>query len=804
MDQTSPKKLPKKIRASSSFDSFKMLRRGLFWKYLRYFFRKIKMQKEYAALNILSLTLGIACLIFVFLWMDYERSYDTFHDKQERVFLVLTRQNQKEVNAYSTLGLGPALIKDFEEIEDFCRIRFKNASLVGARFYEQNFYLADPSIFQIFTFPFVRGNPETALADLNSIVITEKTAARYFGDKNPLGQTLNIRQFNAEFKITGVVQDPPSNSHIHFDLVASIGWMENTMADSKEPACFTYLLLRPDASSQQLDRKIRLSFHKSRNSESHQVMRLEPLIRIHRDGWDEDASSKQLNFYFLIALAIWILACINFVILSTARFIKNAREVGIRKICGAPRSQIVIQYVMESIIFSCLASLPAVLLILLILPIFNHYAGKELSLVSGNIGFFLVQLGIIIPALSFLGGFYPAFALSSIRPEQTLKGMFSLDKQGFRFKKILLIFQFSVAIGLILCSFIVFKQLRLIKEKGLGFARDSIVVVPNQIPLEQFKETLIKDPNITNITAASVRPFQVRDEVTIRLVGQPENMSFSAAYSMVDFEFFKTFEMEILEGRDFLKNEPWDLNRTCIINESAVRKLGLNNPVGNKIYFDHPAFAEEYKNLMIIGVVKDNHSRSMHQTTGPFVFRFYRPWHYLVFIKIKPGNIQKTLPRIEQTFKEFNGRDPFYFEFLEDAYSHLYRSEVLMGWFFNTFGLSAVLISLIGLFGLVSYSAEHKTREIGIRKIFGASATGLVFYISKELMSCVFLANIIAWPIVLFIMKKWLENYAWRTPLGFGIFLPFFLSTMFLALLTASSKIVKIIQANPIDSLKYE
>ncbi len=804
MDPTSPIKAHQEIRSFFAFISFKMFQPALFWKYVRYFFRKTKTQKEYAALNIFSLTLGIACFIFVFLWVNYERSYDTFHDKRDRIFLVLAGQNKKETSAYSTIGLGPALMKDFKEIEDFCRIRFKNASLIGTRFHEQNFYLADPSIFQIFTFPFVRGKPETALADLNSIVITEETAARYFGDKNPLGQTLNIRQFNAEFKVTGVVQGTPINSHIHFDLVAPIEWMEKTMADSKEPACFTYLLLRPDVSSKELSRRIRLSLQKKGNPESHQDLRLEPLIRIHRDGWDEDRSGKQLYFYFVIALAIWVLASINFIILNTARFIKNAKEVGIRKICGASRSQIVVQYVIESIMFSCLASLPALLVVLSILPIFNNYAGKELSLVSGNIGFFLVLLMLIIPTVNFLAGFYPAFALSSIHPRQVLKGKLSLDKHGFRFKKILIILQFSVAIGLMLCSFTVFKQLRLIKEKGLGFNRDSIVAVPNQIPYEKFKETLIIDPNITNITAASTRPFQVRDEISIRLVGQPESASFSAAYSMVDFDFFETFEMEILEGRSLLKNDPWDLNRICIINESAARKLGIDIPLGKKIYFDHPAFAEEYKNLMIIGVVKDYHSRSMHQAAGPFVFRFYRPWHYLVFIKIKPGNIQQTMPRIEKAFRAFNDRDPFYFEFLEDAYSHLYQSEVLMGWLFNAFGLSAVLISLIGLFGLVSYSAEYKTKEIGIRKIFGASAPGLVLYLSKELMLCVFLANIIAWPIVHFIMKKWLENYAWRTPLGLKIFLLCFLFTMLLALLTASLKIIKIAEANPIDSIKYE
>ena len=262
--------------------------------------------------------------------------------------------------------------------------------------------------------------------------------------------------------------------------------------------------------------------------------------------------------------------------------------------------------------------------------------------------------------------------------------------------------------------------------------------------------------------------------------------------------------MEILQGRGFLKTNPWDRNRTCLINESAAQKLGIESPLGEKIYFDHPAFAKDYKELVIIGVVKDYHFQSMHQAVGPFVFRFHRPWHYLVFIKIKPGHIQQTLPHIEKAFKGYNPRDPFYFEFLEDTFSDLYQEEVLMGWLFNAFGLSAVLISCIGLFGLASYSTEYKTKEIGIRKIFGASVSGLVFRLTKELMSSVFLANIIAWPIVYLIMKKWLENYAWRVPLGAGLLLLSCLFTLFLVLITSSSKIVKIAEADPIDSLRYE
>lgn len=762
------------------------------------------MQKEYAALNLVGITLGMACFIFVFLWMKYEHSYDRFHDKRDRIFLVLADKDAKETTPDSSLLLGPALKKGFKEIEEFCRIRFKNASLIGTRYHEQKFYLADSTFFQIFTFPFVRGDPNTALSELNAIVITEETAARYFGDKNPLGQTLHVRQFDEEFKVTGVVKNIPLNSHIRFDLVARIEWLGRAMLESKEPACFTYLLLRSEVSQDEFNQKMQLFLQKHLNPESIQILRLHPLTGVHRNGLDEDRSGRQIYFYLALAAIIWALASLNFIILSTARFIKNAREVGIRKVSGASRSQIVIQYILESILFFCLALLPALLLVLLTLPFFNSFFVKGLSLVNGNSRFFLLELAGMVLTAGFLAGFYPSVILSSVRPHRVLKGSFSLNIEGFRLKRILITFQFSVAIGLILCSFIVFKQLRLIREKGLGFSKNSIVVVPNQIPYEEFKAELIKDANIVNITAASSRPLQVRDEVFVRLIGEPQDVSFSSVFQMIDFDFFETFEMEIMEGRNFSKYDTYDWKRTCIINESFARKLGAISPVGKKIYFDHPMLPEDDKEVEIIGVVKDSHPYSMHQTVSPFVFRFYPPAHYQVFIKIRPGTTKQTLPLIEQAFKKFNPPSPFYFEFLEDMFGDLYRAETLMGWFFNAFAFSAVLISCIGLFGLASYSAEHKTREIGIRKIFGASVPGLVFRLSREMTSCVLLANIIAWPVVYLMMKKWLENYVFRTNLGLGIFLVSGLFTLFLALLTTGSKIIKIAEANPSDALKYE
>lgn len=784
---------------------------GLFGSYVKLAFRRLRTQKAYSFMNITGLAVGMACFIILALWIQDELSFDKFHEKKDQIFRIAIKDTENKKTHYTSWLLAPSLKANYPEIIDFCRIRFKNASLVqreDLRYHEQRFYLADPSIFRIFTFPFIEGDPKTALNELNSLIITEETASRYFGRDDAIGKQLYVHQFNADFTVTAVIKNIPLNSHIQFDLITRIEWMGKQRLESWDPSGFTYVMLHPSASPGGVNSRIQDFFRDHVNPQSTQTLFLQPLTRIHLEGLEETGASRQVTLFAVLAAFVLILACINYINLSTSRSIKKAKEVGIRKVIGATRQKIVNQYYGEAVLLSFFALFSALVVVLLALPSVNRFLGMKLRAVDMTNGFFCLVLPGLVLLAGLLAGSYPALFLSAFRPARVLKGNFNLGPGGLSFRKILITFQFSIAIGLVICSIVVYKQLHLIKEKNIQFSSDSVVTVSNNQALltrfEEFKEALIEEPDILNVTASSSRPFLVRDEVNIRLEEQPENQSFAATYSMVDYDFFETFEMDIIQGTGFLKNASEDRTKTCVINESAARRMGIKFPLGKKVYFDHPDFAEAYKELEIIGVVKDFHFRSMHQAIGPFIFRFYRPWHFRIFIKIKPGNVQEALKKIEGTFKRFAPSHPFYYEFLDDAFSELYQAEIQMGYMFSFFGVIAIFISCLGLFGLASYTIEQKTKEIGIRKIFGATIRGIAFSLSKEITQGVLMANLLTWPIVYIVMDRWLQNFAYRINLGLDVFILSALLAQIIALMTIALKTFRAAATDPVEPLRHE
>ena len=779
--------------------------------FVKFTLRKIKAQKGLSFLNIFGLSIGMASFILLALWIQDEKSYDCFHEHGDRIYRILTKTEDRPAVPRTSWRLAPFLKNKIEEIDDFCRIRMNNASLIeygNRKVHEQKFYLADPSFFRMFTFPFIKGDPETALSSLDSIVITLDTAGRYFGRDDPMGKKLFVRQLNAEFRVTGVVENIPSNSHIQFDFLSRIEWMGEERMDSWEPSGITYVLLHPSAEQKEVNNKLSLCSRELEMEGFLSTPSLQPLASVHLYETREKGSGNKMYLFTILALFVLILACINFTNLSTARSIKTAKEVGIRKVIGATRRQIFIRFLGEHVLLSLLALFTSFLLIALTLPAANRFLGTSIRFGAVlDVQFFLILLGLVA-ITSLLSGSYPAVFLSSFSPVRVLKGKFNMGTGGLPLRKILIIFQFSVAVAFIICSLIVFKQLRLIKDTDLGFSQDSVVMVSNNKDLmsryAEFKETLLEDPGILNVTATSSRPILVRDEINIRFRSELEEISFSAAYSMVDFDFFETFGMEILQGRPFSKEYPDDRIRTCVINESAARTMGLDSPLGKTISFDHPDFADSFKELEIVGVVKDFHFRSMHQTIGPFVFRFYRPWHFNLFLRLKPGGIQDTLNRIERIYKEYAGHQVFYFEFLDNSFREIYVSEIQQGYVFSFFGVVAIMISCLGLFGLVSYAVEQKTKEIGIRKIFGATVPGIVLSLSKEFTQGVWLANLFSWPVAYVFMNRWLQNFVYRINLGLDVFIATALLTSSMALLTVLFRAVRAASADPVEPLRYE
>jgi putative ABC transport system permease protein len=781
--------------------------------YFKIALRNLFRQKVYSFINISGLAVGMACFILISLWVQDELSYDQFHQNKDRLCKVITKVSRDKINTYSSWRLGPALKEKYPEIVDFCRIRFREGSPVkyGEKtFIEENFYLADPSLFSMFTFPFIKGDPGSALDKLNSIVLTEETARRYFGDDEPIGKILQVARYQSDFVVSGVIKNIPRNSHINFDLVARIELMGKQRLESWEFTGFSYVLLGKNTDRVFVTQKIANFYRDVVNPESHYTPVLQPLTQIRLYEWGKPGIIKQVYIFSIIAVFILIIACINFMNLSTARSSKRAKEVGLRKVNGSTRIQLIRQFLGESVLLSFLALAFALALVELVLPAFNRFTGKELSTIGSISGIMIILIVGLVFLTGFLSGSYPALLLSSLQPALILKGKFSGSPRGLFFRKLLVIFQFSVSIALIFCTTVVYNQLQYVQEKDLGYDKELMVTIslpadPSlQNQFDRYKNELLNLSGVLNVTAAASLPMQVGEWIEIDWEGNTGDDFLPVNYTMVDYNFFDTFNMELVEGRAFSKEFPPDEIEAVIINESALSAMEVDSPVGTRVYFAHPAFEESFRQVKIIGVVKDFHFRPLHETIRPFIFRIYRPWLAYIFIKIRPENVEKTLRNIEAISSRIAPHYPFRYDFLDETYNRLYNFETKTGQLFRVFASVTIIIACLGLFGLASYTSEQKTKEIGIRKVLGANMAGIFFMLSREFLKWVLLANLIAWPIAFFIMAGWLQNFAYRTEIGFEIFLFSGMVALLIAIATVSYHAIKAAFANPVAALRYE
>jgi putative ABC transport system permease protein len=450
----------------------------------------------------------------------------------------------------------------------------------------------------------------------------------------------------------------------------------------------------------------------------------------------------------------------------------------------------------------------ALVLVEAFLPQFNLSTGKSLTLLSlANLSIILTLL-LTTVVVGLLAGSYPALFLSSFKPVNTLKSQSKLGNRGSAVRKILIVFQFSISVGLITCTLIVSKQLNYIQNRDIGLNRENVVVLLNNPELlpqfESFKDRLQTKPGIKSVTSAAQGPTWVGENISMDWEGNPSDDRLSVDYTVVDYDFFKTFDMKITQGRSFSPDFTTDMEEACIINELAAQRMGFENPIGMSIYMNHPAWEESFRKARVIGVVKDFHARTLHTAMRPFVFRMYRPWHQFIFVKIDGTRVPEALGAIENTFKTSVPGYPYRFLFYDDAYRRQYMSEQQLGRLFNMFSLLSIFISCLGLFGLAAYTAEQKTKEIGIRKILGASTPGIVNLTTKEFLKWVAVANLIAWPVAYFVMSQWLRDFAYRASIGPLVYCISGGLTLLIALLTISSQSFKAATANPVDSLRYE
>ncbi|MCI0692163.1 ABC transporter permease [candidate division KSB1 bacterium] len=803
----------------------------MFKNYLKLAYRHFRKHKAYSFINVFGLALGMACCILMLLYVQDELSYDEFHNNAERIFrVVCDEKNEGQIRrlASTFAPLTPPLLAEFPEIERVVRLFPYNATVaLGAekRFQENRFLFADSTVFEVFSFAFLQGDPRTALREPNALVVTAATAQKYFGDENPLGKILAVEQ--RDFKITGVLKDVPHNSHFDFDFLASFNSVNAIMGTWVLqrgwywPPMYTYVMLPSAAAAPAIESRLPefSRKHLHANLALRQTLHLQPLmdIHLHSDLEGEIAPTGNIAYVYIfsaIAAFILLIACINFMNLATARSANRAREVGLRKVVGAQKPQLMKQFLGESFFYAVLALLLALTLVELFLPVFNTLVGKQVEMrYAGN---WVVAVGLLALTLivGMMAGSYPAFFLASFRPLQVLQGKILTGSGGrspLRIRAVLVVAQFIISIGLIAVTMIVHAQLRFIQEKRLGFDKERLVVIPirDEVVQQNFsavKNSLLAQTGVAQVSAISNFPWeQGYYDFFIHAEGMSPETKLNMPTLLVEQDFIRVLDMQIVAGRDFAKEHSTDAQEAFILNEAAVKKLGWESALDKKIKMESVA-AGKPREGRVIGVVKDFHLRSLHYEIEPLVLLISPEPYYLDNIVIRLGteNISQTLASLGRTWREIAPHRPFEYFFLDEQFDRLYRKEQKLAQIFNYFSAMAILVGCLGLFGLASFVAEQKTKEIGIRKVLGASVASIVLLLSKEFTKLVFVATLVAWPLAYFAMSRWLQDFAYRIDLSFWIFLLAGAIALLIAWLTVSWQAVKAALANPVEALRYE
>jgi putative ABC transport system permease protein len=785
--------------------------------------RNLLKNKTFSFINVFGLSVGIICTLLIMLWVQDELNFDQFHKNGNQIYRVVQYDNNGK-NSRTPAMLAPEITTKIPEIGSFTRV-FKLPGVVFKQetniFNEDNGIVVDPQFFSIFNFPFIEGNPETALSAPSSVIITESLAKKYFGNSDPINKTINIDGRNASV-VTGVIKDIPKNSHLKFDFVMPFCLLEVIMAsDVNDWGAYnytTYLKLAPKTNIAAASLKINqiakdklpaqlLSFWNK--------FELQPLSQIHLSAdisndhflgnftVVEDRSTVYIFSY--IAFFILILACINYMNLSIAQSGGRTREIGLKKVVGSSKAQLRKQFMGEYFLISMFALVVAIISVNLLLPWFNQISGK--TLVVNHAKNIIPYLTILL-VTTLLGGFYPAFSLSSFNPVNTLKQLVPGSVKTSYLKSSLVIFQFAVSIILIAGTFIVYRQLQYIQDKKLGFQKENIVYVPikgnSASRYQAMKEELLKNPDILAVSAKDCLPTTtLRNLVDFFWDDKKPDQQVMMELTGVDYNYFEELNISLLAGRSFSETFPSDASSAFILNEEAVKITGMESPIGKK-------FASWNKSGTIIGIIKNTNFKSLHEKPNPQVYHIMKNIHEeaglagVMLIKLNGSNQAKTLVFIEKTWKNLNAEAPFELHFLDQTYDQLYSSERKINLIFGYFSILAILIACLGLYGLVLYSADQRKKEIGIRKINGANITEVMAMLNTDFVKWVAIAFVIATPIAYYAMNKWLENFAYKTELSWWIFALAGLLALGIALLTVSWQSWRAATRNPVEALRYE
>lgn len=802
--------------------------------YLTVILRIIRKHRGYSLINIVGLAIGIASCILILFFIESELNYDRFHKKAPHIYRVPLRFNVGTNHFDCALAPSPlaeAMVKDFPEVKASTRMykQFRTGNVYvryeDSQFMEEQFVWVDPTVFDVFTISLVEGEKKAVLKEQNSVVLTPQMVKKYFGEEEPIGKML-ILEDGTPYTVTGIAKPLPENSHFHFDFLATFSSLRKSRdPDWYDTAVYTYILVQENVTPGQIEAKfpefsrkyyepivkraMGISYDKFIESGNFIGFFLQPLLDIHlyskvENEFEPPGNINTIAIFAAIAFIILVVACINFINLATARSTQRAKEVGIRKVVGSNRKQLVRQFLTESIVFASVAILVALILVELFLPVFKILMGKEYSMSTFMSWTFLIGILLGAVIIGVAAGIYPAFLLASFQPVDVIKGQFQFGMKGRHFRHALVVFQFVASIVLFISTIVIGNQLRYVRNKNLGFEKEHVVILQGARKLgtdrEIFKERLKQNPDVLNATFTDSLPQMLLEVKVFQKTGEGSNMNHTLVTISADYDFLDTYNIKLKEGRYFDKKHSTD-SSAVILNEAAIKALDLESP------FEKQLLLTEFKNkpYTVIGVVENIHLESLHFNMRPMasILVENRPVMYLS-VRIRPQRIEETIQFMEKLWKEFVPAQPLDYVFFDDNFAQLYNTEIQAGKTFTAFAVLAIIIAGLGLFGLASYVTTQKTKEIGIRKVLGASVPGIILLLNREFLMKIFVANLLAWPLGYFAMNKWLQNFAYRTDISVWVFVASAALALVISLLTVSYQTVRAASTNPVKSLRYE
>lgn len=790
---------------------------GMLKNYLRVSLRAIFRHKVFSLINIFGFAFGMTCFILIFLYVRYELSFDSFFEGADRIYRVISRSPGDLYMGSDYYGVSPtplasALSVEIPEIESSSKIGFRQNIWLGEK--ERGFYVwavhADEDFLKVFSIKLIEGDRATALDGPNKVLVSQEVVDKYFHGENPVG-----RAILDQLIITGVFGNLPKNSHFQFDCIVSfvnlfpVDERKEALADWDNTSFRTYVKLREGSDPRRLGEKVGMIIKKHDEESKKNIYFLQPLTKIHLNPhinfeFSQTTDMKYIYLFASIALLILIIASINYMNLSTARASMRAKEIGVRKVIGAQRGQLVRQFLAESILISGVAMCLALFFAWQLLPAFGSFVEREIRIGALLEWSMLAELAAFVLLVGLTSGFYPALFLSSFRPTRIIKGATARLAGKGRLRGALVVFQFCMTVILIVSCLVLYRQMRYLRTKNLGFNRENVVIFRAsdqgiQKNLPAFRNELKNYAGIIGVVTSSDYPTRVGSGFTGTFKDEDgAEVSFQTHWFSVDYDFLDLYEAEIIHGRNFSEAFGTDDQDAIIVNEAFVKQANWKNPIGKRLTIWHE------KEANVIGVIKDFNYHSLRLEIKPLIINCDPGDVNYVSIRIRRQNMPETIARIKGTYNRFMTKYPFEFRFLDDIYNQMYRGEQKLGILFGVFSIIAVSIACLGLFGMASHACERRTKEIGIRKVLGASISDILGILMGEFARLIVFANLIAWPIAYFVMSKWLNGFVYRTGIGVGIFLLSGTATLLIAALTVSFHSVRTANAAPSVSLRYE